>query len=302
MADSRRTDRAVRWWSSWSFSSWPPFCFCYDVFWVQIFKEIAGHPYLSVHNRSPQGLTTRSVKLIQEPTGLSGQPPDDPTSPPGEPRRGCPVVSVRSRRRISHWPMRSRRGPQNRGDAEPSRRTQSCGNRAAGNRAAECEPAGDWAASLRRGSLRRGRNLPTSSRPTRPCSRSKRLRRAMTEVRKRVVHPQGAEQPRGVDPRGAACGGWPSPGLDQYFRRRDRADREGHGVQRRARRGSSSGSCTRLHRRPHGDQRRHLVPGPRDAGDRRFHRRGGPSHAHAAARSRADLSDKRRERREWRSR
>ena len=63
-------------------------------------------------------------------------------------------------------------------------------------------------------------------------------------------------------------------GLEQLLRRRDRADREGHGVQGRQEAGRQAEALSGLPRRPHGDQRRHVVPGPRDAGHRRFHRRG----------------------------
>ena len=103
-----------------------------------------------------------------------------------------------------------------------------------------------------------------------------------TEVGKDgLVHPQGAEQPRGVDPRRAvAAGGHRRAGL--LLRRGDRAHREGHGVQGRQEAGHQAEALSGLPGRPHGDQRRHVVPGPRDAGHRRFHRRRRASQPDAA--------------------
>ena len=67
-------------------------------------------------------------------------------------------------------------------------------------------------------------------------------------------------------------------GLDRYFGESHRADRNGHRVQRRQEEGRQAEAVSGLPRRAHGDQRRHLVPGPRDAGHRRFHRLGRQAH------------------------
>ena len=70
-----------------------------------------------------------------------------------------------------------------------------------------------------------------------------------------LVHPQGAEQPRGFDSRGLAA-----PGGDRragpILRRRHRADRNGLRIQGRQETGRQAEALSRLSRRPHGDQRR----------------------------------------------
>ena len=63
-------------------------------------------------------------------------------------------------------------------------------------------------------------------------------------------------------------------------------------VQERQEAGRQAEALSGLHRRQHGDQRRHLVPGPRDARHRRLHRRRRQADADAAAGRRQDPRSK----------
>ena len=75
-----------------------------------------------------------------------------------------------------------------------------------------------------------------------------------------LVHPQGPEQPRGVDPRRPVAAGFDS-GPRSIFRRGHCSHREGHGIQGRQEAGDQAEALSRLYCRPHGNQRRHVVPG-----------------------------------------
>ena len=89
-------------------------------------------------------------------------------------------------------------------------------------------------------------------------SAARRDRPSTSRRKHELVHPQGAEQSRGVDSRRAYCGASPVAGLDATSARSSCRPRWSPSS-RAARSGSSSGSLSRLPRRQHGDQRRHLV-------------------------------------------
>ena len=72
------------------------------------------------------------------------------------------------------------------------------------------------------------------------------------------------------------------------FRRHHRADGNGLRIQGRQEAGGQAKAVSRLSGRPHGDQRRDVVPGARDARDRRFYRFGRQAEPDVAAGSRPD--------------
>ena len=122
--------------------------------------------------------------------------------------------------------------------------------------------------------------------------------RAEEEIQHELVHPQGAEQSRGVDSRGAWSGEIKIAGLDRFFDEMivptEMVTEFKGGKKRVVKRKLYPGYIV-VHMEINDDT---WFAGARDAGHRRFHRLGRQAHADAAARSGADRRQDRRKKTE----